>query len=74
MLDAEQDLDAGLSLRGGIEVRPVSMLALRVGAADNPSRLSAGAGIRTGGLRADIAVERHESLGITPAVGIELAF
>ncbi len=74
VLDAEQDLDAGLSIRGGIEVRPVPMLALRVGAADNPARLSAGAGIRTGGLRADISVERHESLGITPAVGIELAF
>ncbi len=74
VLDAEQDLDAGLSVRGGIEVRPVPMLALRVGAADNPSRFSAGAGVRTGGLRADIAVERHASLGLTPAVGIELAF
>ena len=74
VLDAEQDLDQGLSIRGGLEVRPVPILALRIGASDNPARLSAGAGIRTGGLRADIAIERHASLGVTPAVGIELAF
>ena len=74
VLDAEQDLDQGLSIRGGLEVRPVPGLDLRIGASDGPVRLSAGAGFRTGGLRADVAIERHESLGITPAVGIELAF
>ncbi len=74
VLDAEQDLDTGLSLRAGVEVFPVSVLALRVGVSDGPARLSAGAGIRAGALRADIAVERHESLGVTPAVGIEVSF
>ena len=74
VLDAEQDLDAGLSLRGGLEAFPVSVLALRVGVASNPGRFSAGAGVRAGALRADVAVERHESLGVTPAVGVEVSF
>ncbi len=74
VLDAEQDLDAGLSLRAGFEAYPVPALALRLGVSDGPSRISAGAGVRVGALRADIAVERHESLGLTPAVGIEVSF
>ena len=74
VLDAEQDLDFGLSLRGGLEVFPVPILALRVGVSDGPARFSAGAGIRAGALRADLAVERHESLGMTPAVGVEVSF
>ncbi|HEX8386972.1 MAG TPA: hypothetical protein VF576_12355 [Rubricoccaceae bacterium] len=74
VLDAEQDLDAGLSLRAGLEVFPVSVLALRVGVSDGPSRISAGVGVRAGALRADLAVERHESLGLTPAVGVEVSF
>ena len=74
VLDAEQDLDAGLSLRGGVEAFPVSVLALRAGVSSNPSRFSAGAGVRTGPLRADVAVESHESLGLTPAFGLEVSF
>jgi hypothetical protein len=74
VLDAEQDLDAGLSLRAGVEAFPVSVLALRVGVSSGPTRISAGAGVRAGALRADLAVERHESLGLTPAVGVEVSF
>ena len=74
VLDADQDLDFGLSVRGGAEVAPVEALALRVGASSNPVRLTAGAGVRLGALRADVAVERHESLGLTPAFGVEFSF
>lgn len=74
VLDADQDQDFGLSVRAGAEVIPVEALALRVGVSDNPGRLTAGAGVRLGGLRADVAVERHETLGLTPAFGLELAF
>ena len=74
VLDADQDLDFGLSVRAGAEVVPVEALALRVGVSSQPVRLSAGAGVRLGGLRADVAVERHETLGLTPAFGVEFAF
>lgn len=74
VLDADQDLDFGLSIRAGAEVLPVEALALRVGVSTEPVRFTAGAGVRVGGLRADVAVERHETLGLTPAVGVEVSF
>lgn len=74
VLDADQDLDFGLSVRAGAEVLPVDVLALRVGVSTEPVRFTAGAGVRTGPLRADVAVEAHESLGLTPAFGVEVSF
>ena len=74
VLDAEQDLDAGLSVRAGVEAVLAGVLALRVGASSAPERFSAGAGVRTGALRADVAVESHAVLGLTPAFGVEVSF
>ena len=74
VLDAEHDVDFGLSLRGGVEVLPVEMLALRLGAGSAPVRYSAGVGVRTELIRADLAVERHEVLGLSPAVGVQVSF
>ncbi|MGB3542059.1 hypothetical protein, partial [Rubrivirga sp.] len=44
LLDADQDLDFGLSVRAGAEVRPVEALALRAGVSTDPVRFTAGAG------------------------------
>src|SRR5690606_1858028 len=80
-LDAYKDLDFPLALRTGVEVWAVDALALRVGAQTGldgsgrvPARRSAGVGVRTGPLRADVAVERHEALGLTPAVTLGATF
>ena len=74
VLDADQDLDFGLSVRGGAEVQVVEALAFRVGVSSAPVRYAFGAGVRAGPLRADLAVESHETLGLTPAVGVEIGF
>ena len=74
VLDADQDLDFGLSVRGGAEVLVVPALALRVGVSSEPVRFSGGAGFQAGPLQADVAFEYHETLGLTPAVGIEVSF
>ncbi len=74
VLDADQDLDFGLSVRAGAEVTVVPALALRVGVSSEPVRFSGGAGVQSGPLRADLAVELHETLGLTPAFGIEVSF
>ena len=74
-LGVEQDLgDHPVSLRGGVEVLPVPVLALRAGFTTAPERFSAGAGLRLGGLRADLAVENHQDLGLTPAVEVGFAW
>ena len=74
VLDASQDLDFGLSVRGGAEVYVVPELALRVGVSSEPVRFSGGAGVQVSALRADLAFEVHETLGLTPAVGLEVSF
>ncbi len=72
VLDAFKDLDYPVSVRGGLEIRPVDALALRIGAATQPVRLTAGLGLRLGRLRAGIAAERHQALGWTPAASFGL--
>ena len=78
LVDVDQDLDQysefGLSVRAGVEVRPVEVLALRAGVSTEPARFTAGAGFVAGSLRADLALERHETLGLTPAFGVEVSF
>jgi hypothetical protein len=72
-LGVEQDLgDFPLSVRGGVEILPVPVLALRAGFTTAPERFSAGVGLQLGGLRADLAAENHQDLGLVPA--IELGF
>lgn len=68
--DAFKDIDFPLSVRAGLEVIPVEVLALRTGVATAPARITAGVGLRLRRLRACLAAERHETLGWTPAAGL----
>ena len=74
VLDADHDIDHGTSIRAGVEAVAVEALALRVGVSTGPPRFAAGVGLRLGALRADLAVELHETLGATPAVAVEATF
>ncbi|MFQ5569957.1 MAG: hypothetical protein ACE5G0_09800 [Rhodothermales bacterium] len=60
------------SIRAGLEVQPVPAFFLRVGATTEPTRFTAGAGVRLGKLVADLAGEHHEVLGWSPAVSFGL--
>ncbi len=70
--DVYKDVRFPLSVRAGVEAHPVAALLLRAGAATEPARFTAGAGVRLGRLRADVAGERHEALGWSPAVSFGL--
>lgn len=72
LLDLVKDIDFPLSVRSGLEVYPVPRLALRVGVATEPTRFAAGAGLRVGRLRADLAADRHLDLGWTPSIALGL--
>lgn len=67
LVDIFKDVRFPAEVRGGIEVRPVSPLFLRVGVTIPPARFAGGAGIRLGPLRADVAVEQHQELGWSPS-------
>lgn len=68
--DAFKDIAHPLSGRAGVEVVPVEALAVRVGVAGAPARVTAGLGLRLSVLRARLAFERHRTLGWTPAAGL----
>ncbi|MEL6616153.1 MAG: hypothetical protein AAFQ43_10465, partial [Bacteroidota bacterium] len=72
--DLVQDLDGEISARAGLEARVAEPLALRAGVGTAPVTYSAGIGVIAGPLAADVGVEMHESLGLTPAVSIQVGF
>lgn len=72
VLDAVKDVLFPVSYRGGVEVQPVESLTLRGGVATQPTRFTAGLGVHVGRLTANVAAERHDVLGWSPAVGLLL--
>lgn len=74
VVDVHKDVRFPMTVRAGVEMHPVRVLALRAGVATKPSRFTAGAGLRIGGLEAGLAAERHEALGWSPAAGLGLSW
>lgn len=72
LLDVFKDLAFPASVRGGLEVRPLSMLALRAGIATSPIRFTTGVGLQVGSLRADVAAEQHAELGWSPSASLQV--
>lgn len=61
------------SIRAGIEVIPTKSIVLRTGITSAPTRFTAGVGIRTAVADVDLALDRHEILGWSPALSLTLA-
>lgn len=72
VIEVMKDVDFPLSVRSGLELRPVPALALRTGITTRPTRFTAGAGLRLGALTANLAAEQHQDLGWSPAVGLAI--
>ena len=72
LADVVKDLDAPVSLRGGLEILLLDLLALRTGVATQPRRWTAGTGVAVGGLSADLAAERHPELGWSPSAALTI--
>ncbi|WP_228350331.1 hypothetical protein [Rhodocaloribacter litoris] len=70
LVDVIKDVRFPLSVRAGLELAPVPALALRAGATTEPTRFTAGLGVRLGRLAADVAAEHHSVLGWSPAFSL----
>jgi len=70
--DVFKDLSFPASVRGGLEVRPVPMLALRAGVTSTPTRFTGGVGLRLDWIRAHVAAEQHAELGWSPSASFEI--
>lgn len=60
--------------RFGVELQPLTQLALRAGTASNPSSFSAGFGIKLRRFSVDYAFFTHNDLGLTHQVSLSAAF
>lgn len=72
VMDVFKDLTFPATVRAGLEVRPIPMLALRAGITSTPTRFTGGVGLQLGRIRAHVAAEQHRELGWSPAVSLEL--
>lgn len=71
LADLFKDVRFPATVRGGLEVHPISALALRAGVTTSPTRFSGGVGIQLGRLRADVAAEQHQELGWSPSASLQ---
>ncbi|MEL6141120.1 MAG: hypothetical protein AAFQ37_06000 [Bacteroidota bacterium] len=71
LAEVHQDLDLPARFRGGLEYNFSEVVDLRFGVATGPAQLSFGAGFRaTPTLQIEVAASYHETLGLSPGVGI----
>ncbi len=70
--DVFKDIDFPASVRGGIEVHPISLLALRAGVMTTPTHFTGGIGLRLDHLQADLAAEQHQELGWSPSASLRV--
>ncbi|PSQ51158.1 MAG: hypothetical protein BRD28_06005 [Bacteroidetes bacterium QH_10_64_37] len=70
--DVFKALSFPASVRGGLEVHPIPMLALRAGVTSAPTRFTGGVGLRLDWVRVHVAAEQHAELGWSPSASLEL--
>ena len=74
-LEAEKDIDFDVVIKGGIEYYLHSAVALRIGAANNPTLVTFGAGFQINeGFNIDVASSYHQTLGFSPGFSLSYAF
>jgi hypothetical protein len=72
LADVFKDRAFPAAVRGGLEVRPLSLIALRAGVATAPTRFTGGVGLHLGRLQAHVAAEQHAELGWSPSASLNL--
>jgi len=74
-LEADQDPDQSIDIKGGVECFIHQSLAIRIGGASNPSLATFGLGFRMeNGLTIDVASTYHQILGFSPSFNISYPF
>ncbi len=72
--ELSKDVRFPVSLRSGLEFRIIQNFFLRSGFTTEPNTWSFGFGFQSGFLQVNIAVQRHEVLGLSPAMDTGLYF
>lgn len=70
VVETEKNLDRTVTVKAGIEYRPIEKLYLRGGISTAPAQYSFGLGLLLGKFKIDAGAMLHESLGYTPMVSL----
>ncbi len=68
--DVQKDIHYSLNARFGFEYTPIEFLQLRIGNTTEPSRFSAGIGVKYDFIRFDYALQTHTELSATHSVSL----
>ncbi len=71
VLELEKPDSNPLLLKTGIEFNPINNLAFRFGVFGKPFQYTAGIGYSLGRITADVGLNYHDNLGITPSVSLQ---
>lgn len=73
-VETEKDMSQKAIFKAGIEYKPIKEFYLRAGIGTNPTLTSFGFGINIKNLKIDIAGNYHQTLGISPQLGLTYIF
>lgn len=73
-LDLEKDVRFPLSIKSGLEYRPVMAFSIRLGFSTETARVTGGFGVHYAMLDVDYAFATHRDLGITNQLSLSLRF
>ena len=73
-VETEKDISQKAIFKAGIEYRPIKEFYIRAGIGTNPTLSSFGFGINLNALKIDIAANYHQTLGISPQLGLTYTF
>lgn len=73
-VETEKDIAQKAIFKAGIEYKPIKELYLRVGVGTNPTLTSFGFGINLNNFKIDVSGNYHQTLGISPQLGLTYIF
>lgn len=73
-VEAQKDIKYKAEFKAGIEYKAVKELYLRIGISTNPALSSFGFGLNLKNLKIDLSASYHQTLGISPQLGLSYTF
>jgi hypothetical protein len=73
-VEAQKDIKYKAEFKAGLEYKAVKEFYLRIGVSTNPTLSSFGFGINLKNLKIDVSASYHQTLGISPQLGLSYTF
>jgi len=72
--EAEKDFDNDIRLKFGLEYELLNHLHIRLGVSNHPNQISFGLGYQHKAIKMNIAYSKHQNLGYTPSIDLNISF